>query len=156
MLTRTTATALLTLTLIIALTGCCTTLSVKGTVPAKCATCPQAASCPYAGCAQPIYRHIVLLKFKDGTTEDQIKTIEQAFLKIGEKIDTVKAVEGGRNSSPEKLDQGFTHCFLVTFADAAGRDVYLPHQGHKEFVALMSPSLDKVLVIDYTPIPVKK
>ena len=38
---------------------------------------------------------------------------------------------------------------LVSFADEKGRDVYLPHPDHKEFVKLLKPHLDKVLVVDY-------
>jgi hypothetical protein len=44
---------------------------------------------------------------------------------------------------------GFTHCFFVSFATEADREVYLPHNAHKEFVSILQPHLDKVLVIDY-------
>ncbi len=47
------------------------------------------------------------------------------------------------------MDQGFTHCFFLTFKNEADRDAYLPHPAHKEFGALLGPVLDKVLVIDY-------
>ena len=43
------------------------------------------------------------------------------------------------------------HCFMVTFADDAGRAVYLPHADHKAFVEVLKPSLDKVRVLDFTP-----
>jgi hypothetical protein len=45
--------------------------------------------------------------------------------------------------------QGFTHCFLVTFGDEAGRDAYLPHPAHQEFVALVAAHRENVLVLDY-------
>jgi hypothetical protein len=98
-------------------------------------------------------RHIVLFKFKDGATPDEIKAIEGAFRALPSKIPTVVDFEWGTNNSPENLAQGFTHCFFVTFRDAAGRAVYLPHPAHKAFVALLQPHLDKVLVIDYVPQP---
>jgi hypothetical protein len=51
--------------------------------------------------------------------------------------------------SPENHDQGFTHCFVVSFKDKAGLEVYLPHKAHKAFVATLLPVLDKVLVVDF-------
>ena len=94
-------------------------------------------------------RHIVLFKFKDDATPEQIKKVEDAFRAIPKRIDTIKGFEWGTNNSPEMLAQGFTHCFVVTFADEKGRETYLPHTAHKEFVEILKPHLDKVLVIDY-------
>ena len=51
--------------------------------------------------------------------------------------------------SPEGLNDGFTHCFFVTFADKAGLDAYLPHAEHQAFVAKLKPVLDKACVVDY-------
>lgn len=78
-----------------------------------------------------------------------MKKIENAFRALPSKIPVVADFEWGTNNSPEGLSDGFTHCFLVTFNDEKGREVYLPHPAHKELVALLKPHLDKVLVIDY-------
>jgi len=94
-------------------------------------------------------RHVVLFQYKEGTTPDQIKTIEDAFRELPSKIPTIVNFEWGTNNSPEGLADGFTHCFLVTFNDAEGRAVYLPHPAHKEFGSVLMPHLEKVLVIDY-------
>jgi hypothetical protein len=94
-------------------------------------------------------RHVVLFKFKDDTSKEQVKTIEDAFRELPSKVPTIVGFEWGTNNSPEGLAQGFTHCFLVTFKDAKGREVYLPHPEHKKFVKLAVPHFDKVLVIDY-------
>jgi hypothetical protein len=94
-------------------------------------------------------RHVVLLKFKDDAPAAEVKKIEEAFRALPSRIPEVVDFEWGTNNSPENLADGFTHCFLVTFNDAKGREVYLPHPAHKEFVALLKPQLDKVLVIDY-------
>ena len=51
--------------------------------------------------------------------------------------------------SVENLQQGFTHCFVVTFLSEADRTKYLPHPAHKEFGKILGPHLDKVLVVDY-------
>ena len=94
-------------------------------------------------------RHVVLVKFQDDTTEQQVKAIEAGFRALPSKIPTITDFEWGTNNSPEGLAQGFTHCFLVTFNDAKGRGVYLPHKAHQDFVKVLKPHLDKVLVIDY-------
>jgi Stress responsive A/B Barrel Domain len=94
-------------------------------------------------------RHVVMFKFKDGTTPEQIKSVEVAFAKLPTQIKEIKGFEWGINNSPEGHSQGFTHCFFVTFADEAGRAVYLPHPDHKAFGSVLGPYLDKVLVVDY-------
>ena len=94
-------------------------------------------------------RHVVLFKFKDSSTPEQIKSVEAAFSALPDKINTIVDYEWGTNVSPENLAQGFTHCFLVTFKNAADRDAYLPHPAHKAFGKVLGPHLDKVLVIDF-------
>ena len=99
--------------------------------------------------AAKVMKHIVLFKFNDDVSEESIDQIVEAFGKLPEKIDTIIDYEAGTNVSPEKLDQGYTHAFVVTFRDAAGRDKYLPHKAHKEFVKLLDGKIDKVLVFDF-------
>ncbi len=94
-------------------------------------------------------RHVVLFKFKPEATAQQIKAVEVAFGQLPKKIPTIVGFEWGVNVSPEGKDLGYTHCFLVTFDDDAGRDAYLPHPAHQEFVKLVRPLLAEVHVIDY-------
>ena len=94
-------------------------------------------------------RHVVLFSFKTGSTPEQIKAVENAFTGLPKKIKEIKSLEWGTNNSPESLNQGFTHCFFVTFASEKDRAVYLPHPDHKAFGEVLKPILDKVLVIDY-------
>lgn len=94
-------------------------------------------------------RHVVVFRFKEGTPKDKIHEIETAFAALPKEIDTIVDYEWGINNSPEGLNDKFTHCFLVTFADTKGRDAYLPHPAHKKFVTLLKPHLDKAFVIDY-------
>jgi Stress responsive A/B Barrel Domain len=95
-------------------------------------------------------RHVVLFKFKDGVSADTLKAMELAFKGLATEIKEVKHLECGLNNSPENLNQGFTHCFLVTFASENDRAAYLPHPAHKAFVANhLSTTLDKVCVVDY-------
>ena len=98
---------------------------------------------------EKLLRHVVLFKFKDASTASDIKKVEEAFRALPTKINTIKAFEWGTNNSPENLNQGFTHCFFVSFASEKDRELYLPHPDHKAFGSVLGPHLDKVLVIDY-------
>jgi len=94
-------------------------------------------------------RHVVLFKFKEGTTPADIQKVEAAFIALPTKIAEIKDFEWGLNNSPEGLDKGFTHCFFLTFDSEEGRAVYLPHPAHKAFGEVLSPHLEDVLVLDY-------
>jgi len=94
-------------------------------------------------------RHVVMFKFKDDATKEQVQEIVTAFGALPKKIEGITAYEWGTNNSPEGLADGFTHCFVVTFKDAKAREAYLPHPAHQEFVTLLKPRLEKVFVVDY-------
>lgn len=106
------------------------------------------AQTPNAG-KKMLLRHVVLFKFKDSSSPADVKQVEDAFRALPKQIKEIKSFEWGTNNSPENLNQGFTHCFFVTFASEADRDAYLPHPAHKAFGAVLRPHLDKVLVLDY-------
>ena len=94
-------------------------------------------------------RHVVLFKFKPEATKEQIDEIVTGFQQLPKKIEGITAFEWGTNNSPEGLNDGFTHSFVVSFKDAKAREAYLPHQAHQDFVAILLPRLEKVLVVDY-------
>lgn len=111
------------------------------------------AATPTRGTHAPLLRHVVLFAFKTATTRAEIAKIEAAFAALPAQIREVRGFEWGTNVSPENLANGFTHCFVVTFSDAAGRDIYLPHPAHKAFVAMAGPSIEKALVVDFVVTP---
>ncbi len=96
-----------------------------------------------------VLRHVVLFSFKPTSTVGDIQQVEQAFAALPSQIDEIIDFEWGTDVSVEGKAQGFTHCFFVTFRDAAGRDAYLPHPAHQAFGHLLRPHLEKVLVLDY-------
>ena len=97
-----------------------------------------------------LLRHAVFFSFNEGTTEQEIESVTSAFAALPEKIDSIIDFQWGTNNSPEKLDDGFTHGFLLTFKDEAGRDAYLPHPAHPgEFADALKPHMKDVFVIDY-------
>jgi len=98
-----------------------------------------------------LLRHFVSFKFKENTTPEQIKTVEDAFKALPQKIDCIADFEMGTNVSPEKLNKGFTHCFLLAFKTAKDRDAYLVHPAHKEFGKTLGTlgCVDDIVVLDF-------
>jgi hypothetical protein len=127
----------------VVLAGCISVHETKHVREAR----PAAVDEPTA--AAPVLRHVVLFKFKEGTTAEQVRQIEQAFCALPGKIDAIRDFEWGTDVSVENRQEGFTHCFVVTFRDETARGEYIPHPAHKDFGQLLGPYLDKVLVIDY-------
>jgi hypothetical protein len=95
--------------------------------------------------------HVVALKFKEGTSKEQIKEVETAFRDLKKKIKEVSSLKWGTNVSPEKHDKGFTHCFVLTFKSDKDRDAYLVHPDHKAFGKLLGPIMADVFVVDFWP-----
>ena len=94
-------------------------------------------------------RHVVAFKFKEGTTQAQIKQVEDAFRDLKKKIKEIQDYEWGTNISKENRNKGCTHGFILTFKNETDRDTYIDHPAHKEFGKLVGPVLDDVFVIDF-------
>lgn len=94
-------------------------------------------------------RHVVLFGWKADADSAAINNVIENFKALPQKITTIKQFEWGKNNSPENLNQGLTHCFILTFSSEKDRDDYLVHPAHKAFGALLKPVLDKVTVVDF-------
>lgn len=97
----------------------------------------------------PKVKHIAVVRFKEGTSEEQIQTLFNDILDITETIPGIEDYVSGPNSSPEGLNQGYTHGLIMTFTDAAARDAYLAHPEHQRVVGLIMPSVESLLVFDF-------
>lgn len=95
-------------------------------------------------------RHVVIFKFKDDASDEDVQKLNDGFNALPTYISAIKEFEWGLNDSPEDFHQGFTHCYMLTFASEKDRDsIYTPHPKHQEFVASLQPHLEKVFVVDY-------
>jgi hypothetical protein len=96
-------------------------------------------------------KHIVLFKYQPGATPGQIKEVTEAFRALKGKIPGIISFECGADNSPENLNKGFTHVYLITFENAGARDAYLPHPEHKKFGELLGrlDVLHEALVVDF-------
>ncbi len=96
-----------------------------------------------------VLRHVVMFKFKEDADPIAIKKAEDAFVDLPNKILQIQDFEWGINNSPEGINKGLTHCYLLTFYSEEDRDNYLPHPEHKAFGALLDGILEDVTVVDY-------
>jgi hypothetical protein len=98
-------------------------------------------------------RHVVVFKYKPGTSAAQIRQVTDAFRGLRSRIPGIVAFEAGVNDSPEGKDLGFTHVHVMTFESAAARDAYLPHPEHAKFGQLLGQLgvVADVFVVDYAP-----
>jgi hypothetical protein len=128
-----------------------------------CLAAFAAMACSTTPAAQPVVapvpvgavRHVVVFRYKPDASPEKIQQVTEALTALKDKIPGILALEHGVNNSPEKLNQGFTHVFQLTFTNAAARDTYLPHPAHKAFGTLLGSLgiLDAVFVVDYAPTP---
>ena len=96
-------------------------------------------------------KHVVVFKYKATATPAQITEVTEAFKALKKTIPGILSFEYGTNNSPENLNKGFTHIYLLTFKDAAARDAYLPHPEHKKFGELLGRLgvLEEPFVVDF-------
>ena len=66
------------------------------------------------------------------------------------KIPALLSMQHGSYQSPEGLNDGFTHGFVMTFDTPQSRDAYLPHPEHERVKDIVVPNLERVLVFDFT------
>jgi hypothetical protein len=94
-------------------------------------------------------KHVVLLKFKEGTTEELITKFFDDVLDLSETVPGIDDYVSGTNCSSEGRSQGMTHGFIMTFSNAAARDAYVVHPEHERFVTMAMPMVENVLIFDF-------
>ena len=97
--------------------------------------------------ASPVV-HIVLARWKAGFGEPDLQELTAAVGDLADHIPGILAVHSGASTSPEGLEAGFEWALVITFADGAARDRYLPHPAHEPVKQLISAWADQVVVFD--------
>lgn len=92
-------------------------------------------------------QHIVLLKWKDGTTDAQIDAAFGESQQLVDAIDSVERVSLGRNRA--KDDHGYTHALIVRLSDDDALSAYLGHPVRERFVRdVLGPLEEERIEID--------
>lgn len=97
-------------------------------------------------------RHIVLTKFKSETTEEKIAEIYSGLSMLVEKLPGALNFTGGRSHSPEQIERGYMHGFVVDFEDWDALQKYTDNSEHKalggRLVENAVDGIDGILVLD--------
>jgi len=97
-------------------------------------------------------RHIVLTKFKAETDNATIADIYAALSALTRTITGAHGFTGGRSRSPEQIERGYTHAFVIDFDTWADLKTYAEHPAHRALGARIVENavggMDGVLVLD--------
>lgn len=94
-------------------------------------------------------KHVVLFKFKEGIPDSKVESLFGEVKALQAIIPGYQEFIGGPYSSPEGLNQGYTHGFIITFANAESRDTYLFHPEHDRVKENGFPLVDRVVAFDF-------
>ena len=97
-------------------------------------------------------RHIVLTKFKPSTSEEVIADIYEGLADLTDLLGGAKIFTGGRSESPENLERGYRHGFVIDFDGWDALQVYADHPTHKSLGKRLIDNavggVDGILVLD--------
>lgn len=97
-------------------------------------------------------RHIVLIKFHADLSEARIADIWAELRSLTTTMQGVHSVTYGKSESPEQLERGYMHGFVIDFESWDALAHYADHPAHRAFgarlVAHAQGGLDGLLVFD--------
>ena len=97
-------------------------------------------------------RHIVLIKFRSDVDEQAIADIFAALEALTQKLSGAHGCTGGRSDSPERIERGYKHGFVIDFDSWADLETYANHPEHKKLGARIVENAvgggDGILVVD--------
>ncbi|KEZ45957.1 hypothetical protein SAPIO_CDS1346 [Scedosporium apiospermum] len=102
--------------------------------------------------------HIVLFQFKSSVDNATIKKVYNRMLSLKHEClhpvrskPYIRSVKGGIDNSPEGLQNGITHAFVVEFASVWDRDYYIRDDpAHKAFVEWVGSAVENAIVVDFS------
>ncbi|MEM7256105.1 MAG: Dabb family protein [Pseudomonadota bacterium] len=97
-------------------------------------------------------RHIVLTKLKPDVSEDQIRIIYDGLSALCEQLPGAQNFTGGRSHSPERIELGYMHGFVIDFDSWDALAQYAENEAHKALGAQLVDhaigGIDGILVLD--------
>jgi Stress responsive A/B Barrel Domain len=80
-------------------------------------------------------RHIVLIRFQPAVSEAQIGGLFAQLHQITGKVPGLLAITSGKSESPEQMERGYMHGFVVDFSDWDALQAYQDHPDHQRLGA---------------------
>lgn len=97
-------------------------------------------------------RHIVLTKFRPDVTKQAISKIYAGLSDLSETLPGAGGFTGGRSESPEQIERGYMHGFVIDFDDWSALEAYATNETHKalggQLVENAIGGIDGILVLD--------
>lgn len=97
-------------------------------------------------------RHIVLTKFREDVSEDTISGIYAELAALTDTLPGAGQFTGGRSKSPEQIERGYMHGFVIDFDSWEALQHYADNPQHKalgkQLVANAVGGIDGLLVLD--------
>lgn len=97
-------------------------------------------------------RHIVLTKFTPETPEAKIVEIYAGLSALADKLPGAQNFTGGRSESPEQIERGYMHGFVIDFDSWDALKSYADNPEHQalggQLVAHAIGGIDGILVLD--------
>jgi len=91
--------------------------------------------------------HIVMIKFKEDTTKEQIVDIKNRLERLVDFIEPLNSMEVGLNF--KESDRAMDLVLSATFDTKEGLEVYGPHPKHQEIVKDIKKLAEYTKVVDY-------
>ena len=76
-------------------------------------------------------RHIVLIRFREDVPLTVIADIFKDLVALTDKLPGVRSITCGTSDSPEKMERGYMHGFVVDFEDGAALEGYQDDADHR-------------------------
>ncbi|KAK0726248.1 stress responsive A/B barrel domain-containing protein [Apiosordaria backusii] len=101
--------------------------------------------------------HTVLFQIKADAEPKDVKAACDRFLALKDSClhptnnaPYIKSIKGGKDNSPEGLQNGITHGFVVEFSSVEDRDYYVSTDpSHQAFVQSIGNLVEKAIVVDF-------
>jgi len=91
--------------------------------------------------------HIVMIKFKETTSKEQIADIKSQLEQLVEFIEPLNTMEVGLNFKPS--DRAMDLVLTATFDTKEGLAIYSPHPAHQKIVKSIKELAEYTKVVDY-------
>jgi hypothetical protein len=97
-------------------------------------------------------RHIVLIRFQSGLSQESIAALFAELHQIEGKVPGLLSIVSGKSESPEQMERGYMHGFVVDFTDWTALQAYQDHPEHQvlgaKLTAAATGGKDGILCFD--------
>ncbi|MBI9081996.1 MAG: Dabb family protein [Desulfobacterales bacterium] len=95
--------------------------------------------------------HVVMMKFKDGTTDNQIAEIEQGLDALPDRIHEIQSYEFGRDMA--RSERSYDFALVSVFANLDTLKHYQEHPEHLKVVTKIRAACADIRAVDYETDP---